>query len=138
MNMNDYALGTGCFTAAAVVAVYDVGNALTSAQTATGLAILAGVAVSAVCTHIYRCREKRQRKAWLKRHDKRLIERFMEETEQDYLVIPRDSYEAVYRHRRWETEEEPAEKKVPIREVKGALAEDFANASEEVKREMFG
>lgn len=139
MNYKKKGFWVGVFAGITGITAYWITQAMAYSEvTCAALAAAAAGTVSFCCETVWECEQKKRHRKAIKRAVNKAIERFMAETEQDYLVIPRESYEAVHRHRRWETEDEPEEHKQPIREVKGALAEDFAKAPEEVKHEIFG
>lgn len=104
-------------------------------------AVIAGV-ISLCCEVVWEHsrieKYNKDKKRTVKRAVDKAIEQFITETERDYIVIPRESYEAVHRHHSWKIEDDSEKQSEPIREVRGALAEDFANAPEKIKKEIFG
>lgn len=136
MNYKEKGFGVGAFTGLAGITAYWITQAMAYTEMTCVISAAVTAGVFSLCFEvIWECEQEKKHRKAVKRAVKRAIERFMEDTERDYLVIPRRC-EEVHMHK-WKTEE-PEEQKEPIRKVKGALAEDFAKAPEEVKREMFG
>lgn len=138
MNYKKKGFSVGVFTGLTGITAYWIMQAMAySEATCVVWAAVAAGAISMCCEVVWECEQERKHKKAVKRAVKRAIERFMEQTERDYLVIPRRSCDDIHMHCRWEVDE-PEEAKEPIREVKGALAEDYANAPEEIKKEILG
>lgn len=138
MDYKKKGFGVGAATALVGIETYWIAQAIadyTEMECVIAAVIIAGL-VSLCVEVVWRREQERKYKRHTKRVVDKAIKRFMAETERDYLIIPRKC-EEVHMHRRWESEDEP-EKKEPIREVKGALAEDFAKAPESVRKEIFG
>ncbi len=134
----------GCAGTVVGLAAYWLTDINHSESIAVAAAMVCGATLASLCEVVWKRHLETETRAWIRKHDKAVEKRQFERLNKKYILLERGKGRGYDRngevHRLFQTfaDDEPEEKAEPVRKLGGALAEDFANAPEEIKREIFG